>query len=308
VRRFLTQRSQGSQRRRKPFLTFSVIPVISVLVLVSAFSLSAQAPTFEVASIKPNREDGNRTNLDLQPGGRFTATNVSLMALVNLSFGENGVPLGPGRLVINRNGISGIDLGGPGGGYQSADRFDIVAKANGELTREQLLAAIRQLLVDRFKVVVHHEAREFQIYHLMLTRADGRLGPKLTRSDVDCSDLNAPAAKNDDGTSKCGFRRLPGRATGRATMKDFATRFAAQAVDDRRPVEDHTGLAGTFDFDVEWTPTLSVAADAPPAPPVDPQGPPLFTALREQLGLKLEPAKQHIDVVVVDHAERPTEN
>jgi uncharacterized protein (TIGR03435 family) len=67
-------------------------------------------------------------------------------------------------------------------------------------------------------------------------------------------------------------------------------------------------LAGTYEFDLEWTPVLPVPADAPPAPPVDPSGPPLFTALREQLGLKLEPEKQRIDILVVDHAERPTEN
>jgi uncharacterized protein (TIGR03435 family) len=277
-------------------------------VLIAFSSISARAQSFEVASIKPNKEDSSRSNLDLQPGGRFTATNVSLMALVNLSYGDNGFPLGPARLVMNEKGISGIALGGPGGGYQSSDRFDIVAKTNGEFTRDQLLAAIRQLLADRFKLVVHHELKELTSYHLMLARADGRLGPKLKRSDVDCSDLNAPAAKNDDGTSKCGFRRLPGKATGRATMKDFAERFAASAVDDRRPVENHTGLDDTFDFDIEWTPVLPIPADGPPAPPVDPQGPPLFTALREQLGLKLEPAKQQIDIVVVDHAERPTEN
>ena len=136
MRRVSTQRSQRS--RRKPFV-FSVISAISALVLVSAFSLSAQAPVFEVASIKPNREDSNRTSLDLQPGGRFTATNVSLAGLVNISYGDNGFPLGPSRLVINEKGLSGIGQGTPGGGYQSADRFDIVAKTNSAapITRSQ---------------------------------------------------------------------------------------------------------------------------------------------------------------------------
>jgi uncharacterized protein (TIGR03435 family) len=91
-------------------------------------------------------------------------------------------------------------------------------------------------------------------------------------------------------------------------MADLATRLLNAAVDDHRPIEDHTRLTGTFEFDLEWTPVLPVPADAPPAPPVDPNGPPLFTALREQLGLKLEPAKNLIDIVVVDHAERPTED
>lgn len=77
----------------------------------------------------------------------------------------------------------------------------------------------------------------------MIARADGRLGPKLRRSDVDCSDPGAPAAKNDDGTSKCGFRRLPGKATGRATMTDTATPLLNGAVDAQRPVEDRTVAA-----------------------------------------------------------------
>ena len=262
---------------------------------------SSQRPSFDVATIKPNKSDSNRSNLDLQPGGRFVALNVSLMALISVAYGDPP-PLPPNRLVTNAQWIGGVR----GGGYATADRFDIIAKADGELTREQLPAALRRLLADRFQLVVHHDVKELPVYHLMLARADGRLGPKLRRSEVDCSDPNAPAAKNDDGTSKCGFRRLPGRATGRATMADLATRLLNAAVDDHRPVEDHTGLTGTFEFDLEWTPVLPVPADAPPAPPVDPNGPPLFTALREQLGLKLEPAKNLIDILVVDHAERPT--
>jgi len=277
----------------------------TVLVLLAlAVHARAQqlAPAFDVATIKVNKEDSNRSNLDLQPGGRFVAVNVSLPGLISVAYGEPYAPLRGNRLVMNVRGFGG------GNGYASNDRFDIVAKAAADLTREQLPAALRLLLADRFKLVVHHETRELPAYHLLLARADGRLGPKLRRSDVDCSDLQAPAAKNDDGTSKCGFRRFPGKATGRATMKDLAAVLLNSAVDDRRPVEDHTGLAGTFEFDLEWTPTAAIPADAPPAPPVDPNGAPLFTALREQLGLKLEPAKNSIDILVVDRAEHPTEN
>jgi uncharacterized protein (TIGR03435 family) len=269
---------------------------------LAAATLQQPAPSFEVASIKANKSVSNRTNMDLQPGGRFTATNVELRMLIGLAYGEPYAPLPLNRMVVNLRGFGG------GAGYDSYDRFDIVAKAAGELTREELPVALRQLLADRFKLVVHHDTRELPVYHLMLARTDGRLGPKLRRSDVDCSDVNAPAAKNDDGTSKCGFRRLPGKATGRATMADLAGRLLNSAVDDHRPVEDRTGLSGTFEFDLEWTPVLPVPADAPPAPPVDPNGAPLFTALREQLGLKLDPAKIAIDILVVDSATHPTEN
>jgi uncharacterized protein (TIGR03435 family) len=271
---------------------------------------SAQGPaaatsgSFDVASIKPNKSDSSRTSLDLQPGGRFTALNVTLMGLLSVAYGDAYAPLPPNRLVLNAPWIGGS----AGGGYTTADRFDIVAKADGDLTREQLPAALQKLLADRFKLVVHRDTRQLPVYHLVFARTDRRFGPKLRPSDVDCSDVNAPAAKNDDGTSKCGFRRLPGKATGRATMADLAGRLLNSAVDDHRPVEDHTGLTGTFEFDLEWTPAAPVPADAPPSPAVDPTGASLFTAVREQLGLKLEPGKQSIDILVVDHAEHPTEN
>jgi uncharacterized protein (TIGR03435 family) len=264
---------------------------------------SVSGPSFEVATIKQNKSDSNRVNMDLQAGGRFIASNVTLQVLVSVAYGEPYAPLQANRLVWNQQWI-----GAKGNGYATADRFDIEAKAGRDLPREQLPNALQKLLVERFKLVVHHEVKELPTYHLMLTRADGRLGPKLRRSDVDCSDPTAPASKNDDGTSKCGFKRLPGRATGRATMAQIAAPLLNGSVDDHRPVEDHTGLKGTFEFDLEWTPVQPVPADAPPAPPVDPNGPSLFTALREQLGLKLEAAKSSIDILVVDHAERPTED
>jgi len=263
---------------------------------------SSQSPSFEVATIRPNSSDSNRSNLDLQPGGRFTASNVSLAALISVAYGEPYAPLQRNRLVINPKWMIGDS------GYASVARFDIVAKADKNLTREQLPVALQKLLADRFRLAVHHDIRELAVYQLVRARTDGQLGPKLRPSSVDCSDPNAPAAKNDDGTSKCGFHRLPGRATGRATMADLAMRLLNNAVDDHRPVEDRTGLPGTFEFDLEWTPVAPIPADAPPAPPVDPNGISLFTALREQLGLRLEPAKQRIDILVVDRAERPTAN
>ena len=140
----------------------------------------AGAQTFEVASIKANTSDSIRTNLDLQPGGRFVATNVSLMALIGVAYGEGGRPLPPNRLVIKDKWVGGTR----GAGYTSADRYDIVAKAEGELTLEQLPAALRRLLEDRFKLTVHRETKELPVYQLMLAQADASLGPKLKRSSV----------------------------------------------------------------------------------------------------------------------------
>jgi uncharacterized protein (TIGR03435 family) len=274
-----------------------LVATVALAAIMLPVAIDGQALQFDVASIKPNKSGSNRSNLDLQPGGRFIAANVSLEGLVRLAYGEEG-PLPPNRLSI-------------GAPWIRRDHFDIEAKASGDLTRSQLPAVLRMLLVDRFKLVVHHETKELPTYALVLARADGRLGPRLRRSDVDCSDPRNAPPPAADGTPSCGFRNFPGKATGRVTMSDLAQRMLINALDDRRPVEDRTGLVGTFDFDLEWTPDRPAPprpAEAPPAPPIDPNGASIFTALREQLGLKLEPQKGPIDILVVDNAEHPTEN
>jgi uncharacterized protein (TIGR03435 family) len=263
---------------------------------------SNQHPTFEVASIKPNKSDTNRVNLNLEPGGRFTAVNVSLQALIGVAYGDP-MPLPPNRMVLNQKWIGGVARGG----YATADRFDIEAKAGRNLTQQELAAALRGLLEDRFKLAVHHEIRKLPIYALVMDRADRRPGPRLKRSAVDCADPREYTAKNSDGTAKCGFRSRPGSASGRHTIR-VLTGFFTNAVVDHRPVEDRTGLDGTYEFQIEWSPEVPVPADAPPGPPVDPNGPSIFTAAREQLGLKLEPATTDIAVLVVDRAEHPAEN
>jgi uncharacterized protein (TIGR03435 family) len=263
---------------------------------------SSAGPSFEVATIKPNRLDSNRVNLDLQPGGRFVATNVSLQVLISVAYGDP-LPLPPNRMVMNAKWIGGTQ----GAGYATAERFDVEAKADGDLAQNQLPSALQKLLADRFKLVVHHETKELPAYSLLLDRADGRLGPRMKRSDVDCSDPREFTAKNADGTSKCGFRSTPGSAKGRVTITNLARFFTSVTVD-HRPVEHRTGLEGTFDFELDWTPELPVPADAPLAPPADPNGPSVFTAVKEQLGLKLEPRKQPVDILIVDRAERPTAN
>jgi len=285
---------------------FAVMSGSLVVGLLNTSRLHAQSsaseppdtpPHFEVASIKPNTSGSRRSNLDLQPGGRFIATNVPLVGLVRIAYGDDG-PIPPDRLSIGTQGIE-------------RKAFDIEAKAFVDLTHNEMRVALQKLLVDRFKLMVHHEARELPMYALVLARADGRLGPRLRRSDVDCSDpQNVPAA-TADGTPSCGFRVFPGKATGRITMSDLARRMLINALDDRRPIEDRTGLLGTFDFDLEWTPAQPPPprpVDAPPAPPINPDLASVFTALREQLGLKLEPWKGHVDILVIDSAEAPTEN
>ena len=270
--------------------------------LAMAARLAAQAPAgdvtrFTVVSVKPNTSGSLRSNFDLQPGGRFIGINISVLQMVTIAYGDDG-PLTQDRLKINETW--------PDRRAVLSATYDIQATAERDLARADLPRALQRLLADRFQLVMHRETRTVPSYQLVLARPDGRLGPALRRTDLDCSRLAESAKSNG---SACGFQSFPGKATGRVSIGDLARRVLPSGVGDGRPIEDETGLQGTFDFTLEWTPDTAAAprpAGAPPAPPIDPNGPSFVTALREQLGLKLEARTGSIEVVVVDRAERPS--
>ena len=273
------------------------------IALAAATGLAAQtpsaadAPAFTVVSIKPNTSGSGRSNLDLQPGGRLVAVNVALLGLVRVAYGDDG-PLTQDRLAVSESWAERRAV--------MSEKYDIQATAERELAQGDLPQALRQLLSDRFKLTVHRETRAVPSYQLVLSRRDGRLGPGLRRSSMDCGQ---PAAAAENGRSPCGFQSFPGKASGRVLIGDLARRVLPAGVGDGRPIEDNTGLQGTFEFALEWTPDAAAPArppDAPPAPPIDPNGSSFVTALREQLGLRLEPRTGSIDVLVVDRAERPS--
>jgi uncharacterized protein (TIGR03435 family) len=274
---------------------------------------SAQGPAadagkaaFEVASVKPNKS-GNGPRVDMV-GGRFTTINLTLRDLVKLAY-----PVGD-RL-RNDDQI----VGGPN--WINADRFDVVAAASGvgavDTTRaagavappesaalNQVRAMVRNLLADRFKLAVHHESRDLSNYELVMARSDGRLGPQLRKSDVDCSTLlnNAsPPAPLEGAKAACGGFRLlgPGRMTAHAVTLPMLVSLLSNFPAVGRIVVDGTGLRGSFDLDLEWIPDQ-------PSQQEPLHGASIFTALQEQLGLKLESARGPIDVLVIDHAEQPT--
>jgi uncharacterized protein (TIGR03435 family) len=280
---------------RTAFITSAVL-----LSAVAAHPAGQQSDAaFEVASIKENRTDTNRVYMNVLPGGRLVATNVSLETLVSGAYGTD-IPLPPNRVVLPAAWAGS-------GPYTNAPRFDIEAKAGRELKQGELLAMVRHLLEDRFKLAVHHEMREQPSYALVMDRTDGRLGPRLKRSDVDCTDLVETAAKDPSGTFKCGIRGRAGSATGKHTMAVLA-RFLTNVVPDHRTVADRTNLLGTYEFQIDWAPEVPVPSDGAPAPPSDPNLASIFTAVREQLGLRLDSGRQQVDVLIVDRAERPSEN
>ena len=280
--------------------------------------VSAQSPanpTFEVASIKPNKSGTNQRQVNWEPNGRFTAINVPLDNLVRFAYAEPGLdgllgPLPPNRLSVAKTWDGGATA-------LQSNKFDVIATTAAGASQEQVFLMLRALLKERFKLVVHRETRDLPIYVLVMARKDGRLGPRLRPSNVDCSaapsnrPTPSPAAGGFVAEPCKGLRNVPGKATGRAVTIQTLARLMSGWVDDHRPVEDRTGLTGNFDIDLDWTPDRPLPplpADAPALPQVDANGAGLFTALQEQLGLKVESTKNSIAILVVDHAEDPTEN
>jgi bla regulator protein blaR1 len=263
-------------------------------------SLSAQAPAataFEVASVKPNKSGDGRVMLGLQPGGRFNATNVPLRLLIRQAFNVQEFQI----------------VGGPD--WLGSDRFDVAAKApEGEFTADLMRPMLRALLVERFQLAFHNETREMPIYALAKARADGKLGPSMTPAAMDCAAVMRgrrgggppPAPPQPGQKMECGFMIGPGRMNaGGMPMTSLAQSLSPMV---GRIVLDKTDLTGSYDFELTYSP--EGLAGLPPLlngapPPADPNAPTIFTALQEQLGLKLDSQRGPVDVVIIDRVEQP---
>ena len=268
--------------------SFFVIPF-----LVSALSAQTQAVDtlqFEVASVKPNNSGSQNANMELHPGGRITGTNVVLAGLIRTIFN-----IQPYQLVNAPD-------------WLETARFDIEAKADREYSAREdapapeLLAMLRNLLADRFKLVVHRELREMPAYALVNAKTDGTLGPQMRRSEIDCEAEAARAFAAKRGGAppgqkpivRCRISTNAGRIVGTGTtISELMRRLSAPL---GRPVVDRTGLSGSFDLELQWSPDQT--ADTP--------GPSLFTAIQEHLGLRLESQRAPVEVLVIDRLERLT--
>lgn len=284
-----------------------LLGALALSISIGAGHLTAQSQTntngvpqlaFEIASVKPNK--AGPTSLQragLSSGERVTMINVPMLTLLQIAYPGMTTIVGAPKWV-----------GSPGGPNFDADRFDVNAKADSQASVDQLRLMLRTLLADRFKLAVHIESRPTDVYALRLARADGRLGSGLRPAAVDCRALVAAAAQTDPKPNKhpCGTvgTDLPpwhvrGVPIGQLTI------FRAQL---GRPIVDKTGLTGAFDIDFNWAPpwALTGAFDRSRFPTVDPTAPDLFTAMQEQLGLKLVSEKDDQSALVIDHVEPPT--
>ena len=282
------------------------LTAIAIAALLTA-TPAAQQPEFEVASVKPNRSGSGIIGIRFPGVGQFNVTNMPLREMVRFAF-----QVQPQQIE-----------GGPD--WSISDRFDIIAKVEGKPTMSQLHAMMRTLLADRFALKIHRETRDMPIYELVLARTDRRLGERLQPATSECRPVSVPAGMpkppppppgagdgraalpEDDIDSglRCGALFGPGFITLRQfTMARFAHDLTMIA---RRVVVDRTGLTGRYDIDVEfaWEFRPAPPPGAPDLLPPANEGPSLFTAMQEQLGLKLESARGPVEMLVIDSAERP---
>jgi uncharacterized protein (TIGR03435 family) len=211
-------------------------------------------------------------------------------------------------------------------GWVLTERFDIEARADGSPTKDQMRMMVRSLLADRFKFVVHTEKRDVPVLAFVVAKP-GKTGSQLQPhpADATCQSVAAPpSAGTPDALMQTvaggfpllcnGILGLPPSVSGRSRLGGrnvtipFMADLLSQRVNLGRPMIDATGLTGTFDFLLEFTPESQGPTPRSLNAPLDPDGPTFEQALREQLGLKLESRKTSMDVLVMDHVEHPSEN
>jgi uncharacterized protein (TIGR03435 family) len=223
---------------------------------------------FDVASIKPNKTNSPRSGSSMPPNGLFRGENLTIR-----------------QLIVRAYELRDFQVIGPD--LINGDRFDVQARTPSGAPDNRMPEMLRALLAERFGLVVHIEEREQPIFELVLAR-EGRVDPALKPGE--CS-----------GGAGCGFSTNTSNGSGTMTAVGRTMPELAQWVGSQvdRMVVDRTGLTGTYDFDVRFT-----RDDARALPPD--AAPLLYTALQEQLGLKLEPARGPVPFVVIDRVSAPT--
>jgi len=268
------------------------------LVLAGCFAAAAglpaqQAPpSFEAVSIKRNTTGAPGGTLGIQPGGRWVMVNGSIRSLVTAAY-----PIESGEIV-------GLPE------WAVRERYDVQTVAAGQPSPDEMQAMFRTLVVERLNLVTHYEEEERDAYSLVLSRSDGQLGPAMQRMPVDCAAAAAAARAGrpmqmvpaPNGMAACSTSVSSGiMRTGGMTMAGLARSIWRTA---GRFIVDNTGLMGDYAFTLEYAPdprpgAANGAADDRPS---------IFTALQEQLGLRLVPTRAPVRVLVIDRIERPTEN
>lgn len=291
----------------------SFLSAIAAAALLAGVPADAQTPatapaaapagpvTFEVATIKPNKSGERNRSVRRQPGGRMTVTNMPLRDLIGFAYQVNNLTL----------------VGAPD--WTRDESFDMVAKMEGDPPMvppgqgpDQIQLALRSLLEERFKLKVHRETREMDVYALVMAKPGGAPGRGLKASTQDCSPetMRALAGRGGGPTAPpsggvmCGARMGPaGHLVVGGMPVSVLPGMLSQMTG--RSVLDRTNLSGVWDFELNFAPDPNTFQGPPGVtlPAADPALPSIFTALQEELGLKLDATKAPIEVLVVDHIE-----
>ena len=285
------------------------LALLAVLAIAGAAEVFTQSRSaaFDVVSVKRFQADAGRPvrgDIGVLPGGRFSAPSATLRGLVTAAYGL-------------------LDIQVVDAGQQLGDnRFEIEGRTKPDVTIDEARAMVRSLLTERFALAAHRETRELPVYVLTMARDDRKPGPQLVPSGPECALPKGPngvpppppppggplvgrVLALNGSASRCGSLFFNSTAGGHWSLRETTLARVADRLIDYlgRPVIDRTGLSGNFDVDVSYTPDnpvveVSTAANAPS----------LMTALREQLGLKIESSKALVEVLVIDRVRQPTEN
>jgi len=270
---------RGSKQNRK--LESMILVLFIVFAVGPPSRLKAQSgpgdAQFEVASIHPSRQEANPPAIRFMPGGGIVATNVTLNLLIQIAY-----DIRPDQL-----------SGGPG--WADSAGYDIDAKqparssarASDVDTRHIARMCLQALLAERFKLIVQRRSKNESGYALVVAKN----GPKFTRSNVESGRLR-----------QTGIAQVTGEG---AKMDTLAKLLTVRLGED---VMDRTGLTDRYDFTLSWILEQPTRPFGEPEQVIVSPGPSIFSALQEQLGLKLEPQKNASDLLAIEHAERPTEN
>jgi uncharacterized protein (TIGR03435 family) len=252
-----------------------------------ASAASGQPLKFEVATVKPAAPNDNTSvTTPTTSAGRLEFRNVTLRVLIYWAYGS---------------GLSTAMSVAGGPGWMNRNRYTIEAVAQGNPTDREYRAMLRSLLEERFALRTHNDTRQIDIYAIVLDRADRKLGPKVRPWPGTCVSGRTPRPEGDPSMPRCtGAFRPTGLVLEGVTMIPLAEMLSIRRSLLGQIVQDHTGLTGLYNINLEFD---FNAADQP-----DYTGPSIFTALKEQLGLKLEASKGQLQLVVVESASTPGEN
>ena len=282
-------------------LRITMIAIAAMASSPRAGQTQSASDRFDVVSVKPNRSGALNIGFDLPGSRRFIVNNAPLRDIIRFAHDVDEARL----------------VGGPD--WIRSERFDIIATAERDIPAwtpdgppDVLLSMVRSLLAERFHLDTHRDTRELPVYALVLARSDRKLGPRVSVSSVDCAAAlatrAAPQPASPGEAPACGMRIGPGQMLlGGVPMSRFATVLASFA---GRLVIDRTDLTGAYNLQLSWTPQGRLQGPAPdgapPLPATDPNGASLFASIQEQLGLKLEPIRAPVEVVVIDRVDRPS--